>query len=37
MTELDAHLRKFQKELSTGTVPLALLPVLAKAPGPLYG
>ena len=37
MTELDAHLRKFQKELSTGTVSLALLAVLAKAPEPLYG
>ena len=37
MTELDAYLRKFQKELSTGTVSLALLAVLAKAPEPLYG
>ena len=37
MSDLDAHLRKFQKELSTGTVSLALLAVLAKAPEPLYG
>lgn len=32
MSELDAQLRKFQKELSTGTVSLALLAVLAKRP-----
>lgn len=31
MSDLDAQLRKFQKELSTGTVSLALLAVLAKA------
>lgn len=37
MNDLDAQLRKFQKELSTGTVSLALLAVLAKAPEPLYG
>ena len=37
MTELDAYLRKFQKELSTGTVSLALLAVLAKAEEPMYG
>ena len=34
MSDLDAQLRKFQKELSTGTVSLALL---AKAPEPQYG
>ena len=37
MSDLDAQLRKFQKELSTGTVSLALLAVLAKAPEPQYG
>lgn len=37
MSDLEAHLRKFQKELSSGTVSLALLAVLAKAPEPLYG
>ena len=37
MSDLDVHLRKFQKELSSGTVSLALLAVLAKAPEPLYG
>lgn len=30
-------LRKFQKELSVGTVSLALLAVLAQADAPLYG
>ncbi len=33
----DALRRKFQKELSTGTVSLALLGVLAAAPEPMYG
>lgn len=33
----DALHRKFQKELSTGTVSLALLGVLAAAPEPMYG
>ncbi|MBD9368993.1 PadR family transcriptional regulator [Xanthomonas sp. XNM01] len=33
----DAQLRKFQKELSAGTVSLALLAVLAQAAEPLYG
>lgn len=33
----DAHLRKFQKELSAGTVSLALLAVLADADEPMYG
>ncbi len=37
MTELDSQLRKFQKELSTGTVSLALLAVLAAAVEPMYG
>ena len=31
------HLRKFQKELSAGTVSLALLAVLAAATEPMYG
>lgn len=34
---IDQQLRKFQKELSAGTVSLALLAVLAAAPGPMYG
>ena len=34
---LDQALRKFQRELSAGTVALALLAVLATAPGPMYG
>lgn len=33
----DPHLRKFQKELSAGTVSLALLAVLAAAAEPMYG
>lgn len=33
----DSHLRKFQKELSAGTVSLALLAVLAAADAPMYG
>ncbi|MET4728361.1 PadR family transcriptional regulator PadR [Lysobacter enzymogenes] len=37
MTDLDSHLRKFQKELSTGTVSLALLAVLGAADEPMYG
>ncbi|HBS62956.1 MULTISPECIES: PadR family transcriptional regulator [Stenotrophomonas] len=37
MSDLDAPLKKFQKELSAGTVSLALLAVLAKAGEPLYG
>ena len=32
-----ASLRKFQKELSAGTVSLVLLALLARAPEPLYG
>jgi PadR family transcriptional regulator PadR len=37
MSDHDAYLKKFQKELSSGTVSLALLAVLAKAGEPLYG
>ena len=33
----DVHLRKFQKELSAGTVSLALLAVLAAPGEPMYG
>jgi len=34
---LDQALRKFQRELSAGTVSLALLAVLGAAPEPMYG
>ena len=34
---LDQSLRKFQRELSAGTVSLALLAVLAASPAPMYG
>jgi PadR family transcriptional regulator, regulatory protein PadR len=37
MTDSDSHLRKFQKELSAGTVSLALLAVLGAAAEPMYG
>ena len=37
MTDLDSQLRKFQKELSAGTVSLALLAVLGTAQEPMYG
>ena len=37
MNEPDLQLKKFQKELSAGTVSLALLAVLAKAAEPMYG
>jgi len=37
VTELDSQLRKFQKELSAGTVSLALLAVLGSAREPMYG
>lgn len=37
MTDLDNQLRKFQKELSAGTVSLALLAVLGAAVEPMYG
>ncbi|WP_407351062.1 PadR family transcriptional regulator [Luteimonas sp. R10] len=33
----ELQLRKFQKELSAGTVSLVLLAVLAAAPEPMYG
>ena len=33
----ELHLRKFQKELSAGTVSLALLAVLGEAAEPMYG
>ena len=37
MNELDTQIRKFQKELSSGTVSLALMAVLAAADEPMYG
>ena len=37
MADPDLQLRKFQKELSAGTVSLALLAVLAAGDGPMYG
>ena len=37
MVDVEIQLKKFQKELSAGTVSLALMAVLAKAPEPLYG
>jgi PadR family transcriptional regulator PadR len=37
MIEPDTQLRKFQKELSAGTVSLALLAAMAQASEPLYG
>lgn len=37
MTDIDPHLKKFQKELSAGTVSLVLLAVLAQSGEPLYG
>jgi PadR family transcriptional regulator, regulatory protein PadR len=37
MNDPEAHLKKFQKELSAGTVSLALLAVLSKAEEPMYG
>ncbi|HZF98905.1 MAG TPA: PadR family transcriptional regulator [Pseudoxanthomonas sp.] len=37
MTEPGLHLKKFQKELSAGTVSLALLAVLSQALEPMYG
>lgn len=36
-TDLEPHLRKFQKELSAGTVSLALLAVLGATAEPMYG
>ena len=37
MTEAEVHLKKFQKELSAGTVALVLLAVLGQAREPMYG
>lgn len=37
MVELQETHKKFQKELSAGTVSLALLSILAQSPEPLYG
>jgi PadR family transcriptional regulator PadR len=37
MSDFDLHLKKFQKELSAGTVSLVLLAVLAQAKEPMYG
>ena len=37
MSDTDAHLKKFEKELAAGTVSLVLLAVLAAAREPLYG
>lgn len=37
MAETEVHLKKFQKELSSGTVALVLLTVLAQADEPMYG
>ncbi len=37
MTELEVHLKKFQKELSAGSVSLVLLAVLAGSDEPMYG
>lgn len=37
MGEPDSQLRKFQKELSAGTVSLALLSVVVAASEPMYG
>lgn len=37
MVETELHLKKFQKELSAGTVALVLLAVLGQAPEPMYG
>ncbi len=37
MIDLDSHVRKFEKELSAGTVSLALLAVLGAAAEPMYG
>ena len=35
--DTDPYLRKFQKELSAGTVALALLAVVAGSEAPMYG
>ena len=37
MTDRESYLKKFQKELSAGTVSLVLLAVLGQASEPMYG
>jgi PadR family transcriptional regulator PadR len=37
VTENEGHLKKFQKELSAGTVALVLLAVLGQSGEPMYG
>ena len=37
MHDIEPHRRKFQKELSAGTVSLVLLSVLGQAAEPMYG
>ncbi|UXI66884.1 PadR family transcriptional regulator [Tahibacter amnicola] len=37
MTETESHRKKFERELSAGTVSLVLLAVLAGASEPMYG
>lgn len=37
MTDPDSHLKKFQKELSAGSMSLVLLAVLAGSDEPMYG
>lgn len=37
MSDSEAQLKKFQKELSAGTVSLVLLSVLGQAAEPMYG
>jgi PadR family transcriptional regulator PadR len=37
MSERETQLKKFQKELATGTVSLVLLAVLGQATEPMYG
>jgi PadR family transcriptional regulator PadR len=37
VNELEIHLKKFQKELSAGSVSLVLLAMLAQAREPMYG
>jgi PadR family transcriptional regulator PadR len=37
VAETEVHLKKFEKELSSGTVALVLLTVLAQADEPMYG
>lgn len=37
MSAVEPHLKKFQKELSAGTVALVLLAVLGRSAEPLYG